>query len=185
MAFDGRVTSEAPSDRKAALLLLPLLFTLIVLVLVFFVLYTPGHVDGPSMLPTLKPEDRLLVTKGYPDPRRGDLIVFSRGEGEWREEFVKRVIGLPGDTIQAQGDNIWVNGTLEPYGELLLHADTQVALGPITVPSRMLFVAGDNRPLSLDSRFAGPVPISSVKGRVVAIFSPVNRMRRIYRFAAQ
>lgn len=171
---DGRV----PNDRYA-LLLLPLAVVFTLLVLVFFVLFGRATVSGDSMTPTLLAEDRLLLTKGYPVPRRGDIIVFVRDEQGRPTEVVKRVIAIPGDEVRTYGDLAWIGGKPEPKGYDIVISGSRRRVGPVTVPKGSVFVLGDNRAVSLDSRFIGFVPLSSVKGRAVAVFSPVTRIRRI------
>ncbi len=119
----------------------------------------------------------------YREPRRGDVVVFKYPEDP-RRDFIKRCIGLPGDTIEVRGKELYVNGVLqvEPY---VVHKDGMVYpdsplvppslrlrdnFGPFTVPAGTLFCMGDNRDNSLDSRFWGPVPRSYLKGRAVIIY---------------
>jgi signal peptidase I len=166
-------------DRRMALALIPLAAVLVALLLVFFVFFDYATVSGPSMRPTLLSEDRLLITKSYKVAHRGDIIVFNLAEGGTTGEIVKRVIGLPGDVVQVTDDAAYVNGTLETKAGPLLAFPGDAPFGPETVPAGKLFVLGDNRPVSLDSRFIGYIPLTSVKGRAVAVFAPVTRLRFI------
>lgn len=131
-------------------------------------------VENISMLPTLDPGDRIFVDRlswrGVADLARGDVVVFRA----WDEDklYVKRVIGLPGDTLAMQDGDVFVNGERldEPY--LVQHADESkpvVTLGPDEY-----FVMGDNRPSSADSRLHGPVKRASIVGRAWAIFWPLG-----------
>lgn len=176
------MTDRRPSvgDRKAALLVLPLTGLLALILIVFYGAYSTSRVDGPSMEPTLRTEDRLLVTKGYPDPRRGDIVVFKKVDGGTTSSLVKRVIGIPGDTVRTVGDRAWVNEGPEAAHETVIGPDTRVT-GPSVIAPGEIFVMGDNRPDSTDSRFIGPIALRSVIGRAVAVFSPVTRMRRLDR----
>jgi signal peptidase I len=160
------------------------------------------YIPSPSMDPTLKVGDRVLVNKlAYKlhGPSRGDVIVFSNpgqcpephrnpvsaffhwiteGLGVSApscEDFIKRVIGLPGDVVEERNGVIFVNGKrlVEPY--LNKQRDTRT-LGPWTVPAGELFVLGDNRVDSNDSRFGlGDVPIDHVVGKAFIIIWPPSR----------
>jgi signal peptidase I len=159
------------------------------------------YIPSGSMEPTLMPGDRVLVVKVpyyFHDPRRGDIIVFEDphpsassdrgvigGFFHWivqglgvqhpdNEDFIKRVIGLPGDTVWAKGGSVYVNGVKldEPY----LTQQTQ-DFPHTTVPDGELFVMGDNRSNSLDSRFGlGFIPIDKVIGKADIIIWPPSRM---------
>ncbi|MGX8715322.1 MAG: signal peptidase I [Lachnospiraceae bacterium] len=112
-------------------------------------------VDGMSMYNTLTDQDNLIVDKisyRFHDPERFDIVVF-RYQNEKDTLFIKRVIGLPGETIQIDGDDIFINGQLleEDYGyEPIL--DEGRAIEPITLGDNEYFVLGDNRNDSMDSR---------------------------------
>jgi signal peptidase I len=172
--------SEGPArsaDERYALLLVPLAIVLTALLLVFFVFFRYTTVDGDSMKPTLLTQDRLLLTKGPGALHRGDIIVFNLDESGRQVEVVKRVVGLPGDTVYTEGDHAWVDGKPETLGFGILVSGSRRVVGPLTVPGGAVFVLGDNRAISLDSRFIGTVQLSSIVGRAVAIFSPVTRIR--------
>ena len=172
-----------PPDRSAKLasaILIPLLIFFVLVILVFYVFFTTAQVDGPSMLPTLKDGDRLLLTHGEESPSRGNIVVTVVPEGNQSVEVVKRVIGVPGDSVEIRGDIAIVNGQPEPdYGQIVVPEYAEW-LPAITVPPGTVYVMGDNRPVSLDSRREGPVPIAGIKGRAVAIFAPVNRIGAVH-----
>ncbi len=158
-------------------------------------------IPSGSMEPTLLPGDRVLVTKVpyyFHDPRRGDIIVFEDpdpkqqpdrgvvgGFFHWmfqglgvqkpeNEDFIKRVIGLPGDVVSAKNGQVYVND--QPLDEPYLTVKT-ADFGPTTVPAGSLFVMGDNRGNSLDSRFGlGFIPIDKVIGKAEVIIWPPSRM---------
>jgi signal peptidase I len=122
----------------------------------------PMRIPTDSMRPTLEPGDHVLLDK-LSLPRRGDLTVFTRSG----HLLVKRVVGLGGDEIGIEDGELVVNGyaVKEPYvNHRLLDG---VYFGPVTVPAGDVFVMGDNRTNSTDSRSFGPVPRSDVLGRVV------------------
>lgn len=130
-------------------------------------------VRGSSMEPCLHDGDRLVVDRvaySLAEVRRGDVVVlrYPRDPGI---DFVKRVVGLPGDRIQLRGGELLVDGQrCEDHGCIRDHAD----FGPLVVPAGQYFVLGDNRPVSCDSRDFGLVPAALLKGRVRARFWPVS-----------
>lgn len=137
-------------------------------------------VDGDSMLPTLHNQNRVLVsklgTKLGKMPQRGDIIVFEYAREPWRD-FVKRVIGIEGDQIEIKEGKVFVNQ--RPLSEPYLNAATLGSYGPVTVPSASVFVLGDNRNFSMDSRdpSVGMVSQASIRGRAILIYWPPQAMR--------
>ncbi|QIN79374.1 signal peptidase I [Rubrobacter marinus] len=134
----------------------------------------PFLIPSGSMSPTLEPGDRVLAAKSayrLTEPGRGDLAVFEDGGGA----VIKRVVGLPGDEISVEDGVLVVNGEFvrEPYVDYGL-TDSSF-FGPETVPEGHVFVMGDNRSNSLDSRTTGPVPEEDLLGRAVLRFWPVER----------
>lgn len=140
-------------------------------------------VDGSSMQPTLADGQILMVnnfTYKLGEPDHGDVIVFkiegiTPGRGNWLvggDALVKRVIGLPGETVFIQNGHVYVNGV--PLDENYVDCEITDNYGPITVEADMLFVLGDNRHPqgSMDSRSFGQVPISSVVGRADFVVLP-------------
>ncbi len=166
--------------------------TLIALLLVFAVVrpFVLGayYIPSASMEPTIYGEprgrqDRVLVNKyvyRLRAPRRGEIIVFraplEATGGPVQQDFIKRLIGLPGDTVQVRDHRAYVNG--EPLAEPYLPADladasTRLAnWGPRQVPAGHYFVMGDNRDNSADSRAWGFVPAYDVHGRAMCVFWP-------------
>lgn len=131
-------------------------------------------VVGESMSPTVQPGDVLLVKTGHEDWERGDLILF-RVDGE-EILFIKRVVGLPGDRVEAEQGKLRVNG--QPWQEG--PARITVPDFPVMkVPAGMLFVMGDNPPESEDSRSFGPIPEEGAQGKVRVIFYPFSRMKEL------
>lgn len=138
------------------------------------------YIPSLSMAPTLKVNDRVLVNKlsyDLHDVHRGDLVVFESppNEGSQTKDLIKRVIGLPGETVESRDGQILINGQVleEPY------LGPDVNTGPLektTVPAEHLWVMGDNRPNSRDSRFFGPIPESLVIGRAFVRVWPVTAL---------
>ena len=146
-------------------------------------LFTPIVVDGESMMPTLEHGDRMIVNKiGYDigQPDRFDIIVFHAPE---EKDYIKRIIGLPGDHIAYENDQLYINGEPvdEPYldefkkgvtGSLTEDFTLEEKINASTVPEGTLFVMGDNRQASKDSRIIGVVPMEEVVGSTSLVFWP-------------
>jgi signal peptidase I len=179
MGFYGSGDDHRIADDPWAPWLIPLALLMATLIIVFFVTFNYTTVDGDSMKPMLLSQDRLLLTKSYTEPQRGDIIVFKLKEGPRYADVVKRVVGIPGDTVLTVGDLAWVNGKPETPDHLIEVSGDQSRVGPVTVPSGTVFVMGDNRAISLDSRYVGCISLADVKGRAVAVFSPITRVRRV------
>ncbi len=140
-------------------------------------LFTPIIVDGQSMMPTLENRDRMIVNKlsyRIGSPKRFDIIVFQAPENK---DYIKRVIGLPGEHIEYKNDVLYVDGV--PYEEPYLEEQKQrMGSGVLTepfsvyVPEGHVFVLGDNRLYSKDSRHIGPIPLEDVLGKATLIFWP-------------
>ena len=142
-------------------------------------------VNGRSMENTLEDGDNLLVEKvsyRFSDPKRFDVIVFYPYGRESDEYYVKRVIGLPGETIQIINDDIYIDGNLieEDYGKESMQY-SGLATEPLKLSDDEFFVLGDNRRNSLDSRYSevGPVERSYIEGRVVLRIYPFNKIKSL------
>ncbi len=174
-----RFIPTLPSDRKHLPLLAALSVLLIGLLLIFNVLNTVVKVDGDSMFPTLHNGDRVLVSRGYDVAQRGDIISFAALIDGRRDTLIKRVVALGGDTVEVIGDTVVVNGIKDAETYPVLKGSGLFRIAPFRVPAGTVYVMGDNRPVSLDSRFFGPVYLSDIRGEARYIFSPVTRFRRI------
>lgn len=151
------------------------------------------YISGPSMEMTLLENDRVLVNKlsyRLHDIHRGDIVVFDRvtinGQQVEHTDLIKRVIGVEDDTVEIQKCKVLVNGTVidEPYIDkdvLALPTPEDVCRIPdmkkITVPKKQIFVMGDNRAQSFDSRNFGSVPVKLVVGRAFAVVWPFASIR--------
>jgi signal peptidase I len=176
---DGLTDRQRRSARLAMALVAPLTALLLVLVLVFFVFFDTTTVDGPSMYPTLWDHDYTLITKGLATPQRGDVVVLHVLYKGRNEEWVKRIVGMSGDRVDVAGDLMTVNGSGERFPHMIINGGSTQPVEQIVVPDGQIFVAGDNRPVSLDSRFVGTFPVTSIHGRVVAIYAPITRLRLV------
>ena len=168
--------------RNAEFLLYIVVVVLIALTIRAFIA-EPTRVDGDSMIPTLVHNEDMLVEKmtyWFSDPLRGDIVIcFYPG---YTESCVKRVIGLPGDTVEVREGVFYING--KALDEHAYWNDTIIGdMAPVTVGARHVFVVGDNRNGSKDSRnpSVGSIPYAKVVGRVVAVVYPFDQVESISR----
>lgn len=154
---------------------------LIAVLLRTFVVQT-FYIPSESMVPTLQKNDRVVVNKlSYKlhDVNRGDIVVFTTPplvNPEFKD-LVKRVIGLPGDKVQGKKGKLYVNGKQQDESYLAPDEDGITdAFGPIEVPEDTVWVMGDNRRNSEDSRVFGPIPQSTIVGRVFVRIWPPSRV---------
>lgn len=132
-------------------------------------------VSGPSMETTLHNNERLIMNKivyNFSDPKHGDIIVFHANE---EDDYIKRIIGLPGETIQYRNNQLFINGEAieEPY---LSDTTYTTDFGPLEIPEGTVFVMGDNRLNSSDSRIIGSISEDKIVGRVNLLIWPLNRI---------
>jgi signal peptidase I len=165
--------ATARRRRPSATVIGAAVFVLLIALRVFVA--EPFAIPSDSMDPTLRPGDQTLVEKvaGRSAPHRGDLVVFHRrGTGEI---LLKRVVGVGGDTVGLEDGLLVVNGRTirEPYANT--KSQDSVYFGPVRVPAGRVFVMGDNRGVSEDSRDFGAVRTRDVIGRAVARLWPPGR----------
>ena len=145
-------------------------------------IFEPVRVDGSSMLNTLTDSDFMIATKFdylLGDPDRFDIVICdypNTDDGKYR---VKRVIGLPGETIELRAGELYVDG--EHVAQDFDMTENETYFGPLTVPEGCYFVMGDNRNNSKDSRspMVGPLKRSQIKGHVRCVVFPFSRMQWI------
>ncbi|MBD3328960.1 signal peptidase I [Candidatus Dojkabacteria bacterium] len=154
----------------------------LVIVLYLFIL-TPHEVVGRSMYPTYKDGEILLANKvvyRVSQPKRGDVVIFKHSA---TEDYIKRIIGLPGDQVSLRDGNIYVNDKILSESDYLsdtIYTDKGRYLDEgdvVSVPDDSVFVCGDNRPHSSDSRDFGPIPITDIKGKVWIVYFPFDHFR--------
>lgn len=141
---------------------------LVVLALTWWLVAEPFHVTSVSMEPTLRSGDQVLVDKvsyRLHPPRRHDLIVLH--QPDTGQLVVKRVVGVPGDTVAIEDGVLVVNGLAQAESYIDRATVDSVYFGPESVPAQTVFVMGDNRAESIDSRSYGPVEVEAIVGRVV------------------
>ena len=174
---------EEPSRSVVRELLSMLMYIVIVLVLAFVVIHFIGQrtqVSGPSMIPALEDKDNLIVDKlsyRFRDPSRFDIVVFPY---YYEEEtyYIKRIIGLPGETVQLDNGSIYINGEVlqETYGKEATQ-DSGIAENPIVLGDDEYFVMGDNRNESKDSRdpSVGNIKRADIIGRAWVRIWPFSK----------
>jgi len=146
-------------------------------------------IPSGSMLPTLQIGDHILVNKfiygprlevpltqwslgqlpGFREPRAGDVVVFIYPK-ERDKDFIKRIVAVAGQTVESRGNTILIDGKQVEDAHAHYEKRDHVDFGPYTVPAGHVFVMGDNRDESYDSRFWGPVPIQDIKGLAMVIY---------------
>lgn len=170
---------EAPGP-KGSHLLRDLIETVVITLIIFLIIHQAilsYHVEGPSMKPSLNDNEFAIVNKIsylFQQPARGDVIVF-HFPCDNNTDFIKRVIGLPGDTVRTDQTHVWVNGVQlnEPY----ISAPSNPTDNTWKVPADQYFVMGDNRPVSDDSRYwtcRSFVKKDEIVGRAVLVFWPLS-----------
>ncbi|HEY3724528.1 MAG TPA: signal peptidase I [Acidimicrobiia bacterium] len=173
---------KKPRSSRAAiewgiLIVAALVIAIVIRTFVFQAFYIPSE----SMVPTLRVGDRVLVNKlSYKlhDPRRGDIVVFKAppaAETADIKDLVKRLVGLPGETIEGKDGRIFINGKVlsEPYLPKDVKSRT---FGPEKVPPDSYFMLGDNRQFSKDSTFFGPIKRDKFIGRVFMRIWPPSHL---------
>lgn len=147
------------------------------------------YIAGPSMETTLWGNDRVLVNKlayRVGDPQRGDVIVFDRittnGDTVQHDDLIKRVIGLSGETVEIRDCQVLIDGTpiVEPWlaevaPEVSPESNCGTAnLDPVQVGENQVFLIGDNRPMSFDSRMFGPIDRDLIRGKAMLVIWPFD-----------
>jgi signal peptidase I len=134
------------------------------------------RVYGQSMEPNLHSDQRLVVEKisyRFHSPRRGDIVVL-RLPKRSSELLIKRVIGLPGETVEVKNGQVYIDG--QPLDEPYLKHNTRGEMAPRVVPPLQVFVLGDNRGFSNDSRTFGMVPFDNIVGRAWFCYWPLDQI---------
>ena len=169
---------ERRSRKEGRGLLEFLIILLVAFALVFGVvrpfIVEAFYIPSESMVPTLEVGDRVFVNKfiyRFSEPQRGDIVVFESMEGD-EEDLIKRIVGLPGDRVAVLDGVLFVNSERweEPYVNEQFPDNS--SYGPTTVPEGGVFVMGDNRTNSRDSRFFGAVSREKIEGEAFVIFWP-------------
>jgi signal peptidase I len=136
-------------------------------------------IPSESMVPTLEVGDRVLANKfiyRFTEPEKGDIVVFDSVDEEDDQTLIKRVVGVAGDRIEVQGGVLFVNGEEQEEPYLNEEVPFEGSYGPTEVPEGHVFVMGDNRGNSADSRVFGPLPLENLKGEAFMVFWPVSKI---------
>ncbi|HZQ92959.1 MAG TPA: signal peptidase I [Terriglobales bacterium] len=149
----------------------------------FFILfiYQPVKVEGTSMLPGLEDQERIFVNKfvyRLEPIQRGDVVVF-RYPRDASKNYIKRVIGIPGDRVQIDNGRVFVNGMLVNEDYVPEQFRDSRSYRDVVVPAGSYFVLGDHRSLSNDSRDFGPVSGSLISGKAVFIYWPMEKAGKL------
>ncbi|MEI7027355.1 signal peptidase I [Paenibacillus sp. y28] len=188
---DNQVTKAKSVKNETWEWIKALLIALVLVLIIRQFLFAPFIVEGISMAPNFETGERLVVNKllyNLRDPKRGEVIVFLAPS---QKDYIKRVIGLPGDTVKVDGDKVYVNGELLPEEYIQSAVESSNKEGrPYNntnfaekkVPEGQLFVMGDNRSHSSDSRSTdvGFVPYDKIVGRAEVVFWPLGHMKWIH-----
>lgn len=198
----GDITEERTFWDDSKQWIKAIAFAVIIAYLLNVFVFERARVDGESMLPTLYNNESLFEYKlcyYYRQPARGEIVIFEYDTGKYESKwmpfdkeqvnYVKRVIALPGETIDIRDGKVYINGKLliEPYltegtmttvptNSFDLEAQVQY---PYTIPEGQYFVMGDNRPESKDSRYIGAVSKSRIRGKVEFVMLPVDAIRSV------
>ena len=173
------VPPEVKARREAYDWIQSLVSALLICVLVFVFVVRIMDVHGSSMVPTLKNGDKLLVSDLLYEPSRGDVVVFKKDEYDNNKALVKRVIAVAGDVVNIDFENgiVYVNGEAVEEKYIDVSTNTKIDfIGPQTVPENCLFVLGDNRNASTDSRDKriGMVDKRLVIGKALLVVYPFD-----------
>jgi signal peptidase I len=178
---DGDDTDETARRRHRALFDWAVVIVVALLVAFLVRTFVLAHfvVDGTSMSTTLHDDDRVFVNKlsyRLHDPNRGDVVVLHQDSGASDRDLIKRVIALPGETIEVRSCQVLIDGQPleEPYldPEVVTPGNCGGDTAPVTVPEDHVFVMGDNRGGSQDSRALGPIEEDDLVGRAFVVFWP-------------
>ena len=176
--------------RKGSIAILdalePVVLAFAVFMMVYLFLFQPHKVDGRSMVPNFQDKEFILtdkVTYSRRDPQRGEVVVF-HAPPPYNADFIKRIIGLPGETIMVRGGKVFVNGEQlnEEYlpGTYLTSEKSFLREGvPYNIPQGYFMVFGDNRDFSSDSREWGPIGEKAIVGRAFFRYWPPEQFGAI------
>ena len=167
--------------RCLAIILCVIAFISLIITIVFMYgmpdMYEPFRIPSNSMAPTLLRGDHLIVEKltyMFSSPSHGDIVIFPFPEDR-SKKFIQRIIGLEGDIVEFRDKVFFLNGNMQ-LEQYAINTDSAIDMpmrdnfGPITIPEGKLFVLGDNRDESYDSRFFGCIPRESVEGKVRILY---------------
>ena len=194
----SKIKADAKTKSKIREFIEGIITAVLIALLITTFVIKMYKIPSRSMVPTLLVGDQLVVNKfiygikipyfrntiiPITDPQRGDIVVFIY-PNDRSLDFIKRVIGIGGDTIEIKDKIIFINGKLfdDKNGIYSDTVEQRHNFGPVTVPSGSLFVLGDNRDESMDSRFWGFVDLKDVQGKAFIIYWSWNPEERNIRW---
>jgi len=160
-----------------------LAFSVLIAVVLIVFIYQPVKVEGTSMMPALTDQERIFINKftyrfGITNIERGDMVVFWF-PGDLTKSYIKRVIGLPGDTVEIDHGTVIVNGRRLSEDYVPEEYRDRQSLPPERIEPGQYFVLGDHRVSSSDSRGWGTVPRNNIYGKAVFVYWPLDKMGRV------
>lgn len=166
------------AESRLSLWLRDILISVAASFLIIMFLYQPVRVEGTSMQPELRDQDRLFINKfayHFESISRGDVVVFHYPRDP-EKSYIKRIIALPGDKLDIEDGRVYVNGTRvqEPYVPRDYRDSRSVPA--IVIPQNEYFVMGDHRSISSDSRDFGPVERELIYGKAAFVYWPADNM---------
>jgi len=177
------VGEASPSVQKGNLIawMRDVIVSLAVSVFIIVFVYQPVKVEGSSMMPGLDDQERIFINKfvyHWESVERGDVVVF-RYPNDPRKSYIKRVVGVAGDHVKIDDGRVYVNGDLldEPY--VLNNFRDDRSFPETIVPPHSYFVLGDHRNLSSDSRDFGTIPESTIYGKAVFVYWPMDKVGKL------
>ena len=174
----SEANSAGPGEHRLGLWLRDVLISIAASFLIITFVYQPVRVEGTSMQPELRDQDRLFINKfayHFEHISRGDVVVFHYPRDP-SKSYIKRVIALPGDTLRIDDGQVYVNSKAmkEPYVPKRYHDDR--SMPEVVIPPNEYFVMGDHRSISSDSRDFGPVPRNLIYGKAAFVYWPADNM---------
>jgi len=151
----------------------------IIALLIRWLVVQSFYIPSQSMEPTLSPGDRILVNKfiyRFTSPKPGDIVVFALPQQDNRD-FIKRIVACEGDTVAIKNGKLYVNGKLNDSYPVIPEGYSNMA--EQKVKNNHVFVMGDNRPNSVDSRYIGQIPERNIIGKAFIVFWPLDRIKII------
>jgi signal peptidase I len=182
-ALEPQRVPEPPQERpwvRTLYWLRDLFLAVIIAVVVILFLYRPVKVEGTSMMPALRDQERIFINQfvymfGLKDVQRYDMVVFWY-PGDPTKSYIKRVIGLPGDLVEVQQGVVSVNGQVLPEDYVPEEYRDRNSMTPQRIPPGQYFVMGDHRSSSNDSRAWGSVPRRYIYGKAVFVYWPLEKL---------
>ncbi len=170
----GKEEKEQHESNELKEWLKSIALAVVIALVIRFFFFETFLVEGTSMYPTLKHHERLIVNKivyNFKEPEQGDIVVFNYAP---RRDFIKRIVAFDGDEVEIREGRLYVNKKLivEPY----IRNQAMHDYGPVIVPEGHVFVLGDNRVNSMDSRdpAVGPIALEKIKGKAMLVFWPLT-----------